>query len=191
MSNKYAPPLIKLPKPPTKAFQPKAVELDKNTQGAYNPMSNSNTSGWALSKFLFEVDLGSNINVSFQACDGLQASVEPYEYRDGNSFEMHKQKRPGTVTYDPITLKKGMFANDTLLYNWFRNVSTGAMFADMRTVIIRLYDTDNGINPKVLYTWTLEKAFVTRYTPSSLDAMAGDEVAIEELEIVCQKWTMF
>ena len=154
--------------------------------GAYDPKSHNNKSGWALSKFYFEVDFGGNINIGFQTCDGLQASVEPYEYRDGNSSEMHKQKRPGTVVYDPVTFKKGMFANDMSLYRWFRNVSTGAAFADMRTVKVRLKDE----NDKTVYTWTLNKAFVTRYTPTTLDADADTEVAVEEIEVQCQFWTM-
>lgn len=186
----YNPPVIKLPKAPSAPFKPTVTRVP-HMNNAYAPKSNNPSNGWALSKFLFEVDLGGNINVAFQACEGLQANIEPYEFRDGNSPEYHKQKRPGTVSYDPITLKKGMFANDALLYKWFRNVATGSLFADMRTVVIRLYDTDNGVSPKVLYTWTLEKAFVTRYTPTTMDAEAGEEVAIEELEIQCQKWTMF
>lgn len=156
----------------------------------YKPSLNSNLNGWALSKFLFEVDLGMDLNIGFQNCEGLETSIEPYEFRDGNSTDFFKQKRPGAVSFSNITLKKGMFANDKALYKWYKNVSTGALFGDMRTVKIRLLDTDHGIAPKVIFTWTLEKAFVVKYAPTNMDAHDGEEVAVEELEIACQSWTM-
>jgi phage tail-like protein len=157
---------------------------------AYKPDSNGRNDGWALSKFLFEVDLGRDMNIGFQTCDGLEAGTEPYEFRDGNSTDFFKQKRPGQVTYGNITLKKGMFANDKALYNWINNVSTGALFGDMRDVTIRLLETGRGTSHNTVFTWKLKKAFIVKYTPTSMDSHDGDEVALEEIEIACQYWEM-
>jgi phage tail-like protein len=188
---------INLPKTPSLPFNPMAINLPKivgsifkplkmSVKGAskYTPSSDSNSGGWALPKFYFEVDLGMNINMGFQTCDGLESSIDVYEYRDGNATDFHKQKRPGIVNFGNITLKKGMFAGDTALYKWYKNVATGALFGDMRTVVIRLKDE----RESTLYTWTLNKAFVTKFAPTNMDAHDDGEVAVEELEIACQSW---
>lgn len=152
----------------------------------YKPSSNSNKEGWPLPKFYFEVDMGSDLNIGFQAVDGLESTVEPYEFRDGNSSDFFKQKRPGLVSFGNVTFKKGMFANDRALYKWFKNVATGTLLGDMREVKIRLKDETNSD----VFIWTLKGAFVTKFAPTSMDADSGEEVAIEELEIACQYWEM-
>lgn len=194
----YTPAKINMPKQPS-SFNPAAVNFPKRAASvfrpakqsvkvasAYDAKSDSNKNGWALPKFYFEVDLGMNVNIGFQTCDGLESSIEPYEFRDGNSTDFFKQKRPGMVSFGNITLKKGMFASDTALYKWYKNVSTGALFGDMRTVKIRLKDE----RESTLYTWTLKKAFVVKYAPTAMDAHDDGEVAVEELEIACQSWEL-
>lgn len=189
LPSSFNPQPINLTKIPSNPFNPQKSSKTSITQ-AYLPKENSNKNGWALTKFLFEVDLGMDTNIGFQTCEGLETGIEAYEFRDGNSGDFFKQKRPGAVTFSNVTLKKGMFANDKALYKWYNNVATGALFGDMRTVTIRLLDTDRGINPKVVFTWKLEKAFVVKYAPTNMDAHDGEEVAVEELEIACQSWTM-
>ncbi len=180
----FNPVRINLPRLPTSIFRPMRQSVTGNS--AYNSKSHSNKDGWAQGKFYFEVDFGSNVNIGFQTCDGLETTIEAYEFRDGNATDFHKQKRPGQVAFSNVTLKKGMFAGDKDLYKWFKNVATGAIFGDMRTVKIRLLDESGG----VVFTWTLNKAFVVRYAPTSMDANDGDEVAVEEIEIACQSWTL-
>jgi phage tail-like protein len=189
LPSSFNPQPINLTKIPSNPFNPQKSSKTSITQ-AYLPKENSNKNGWALTKFLFEVDLGMDTNIGFQTCEGLETGIEAYEFRDGNSTDFFKQKRPGAVTFSNVTLKKGMFANDKALYKWYNNVATGALFGDMRTVTIRLLDTDRGIKPTVVFTWKLEKAFVVKYAPTNMDAHDGEEVAVEELEIACQSWTM-
>ena len=145
---------------------------------------------WPLAKFSFWVDVGGfDGRVSFQTMDGLGASVSKMEFRDGNSPKFYKQSRPTLTSYDPVTLKKGMFPGDGTLFDWFSNVSSGAMFSDMRTVTITLCELSAGAQVDV-FSWTLEKAYVTKITPSSLDAESDTEVAVEEVELTYQSFSM-
>lgn len=141
---------------------------------------------WPLPKFYFEVDIGTG-NLAFQNCDGLEAQISTMEFRDGNSTSFFKEKRPALISFSPVTLKKGVFKGDTDFYKWFKGVAFDNFFGDMRTVKIRLLNTDNGGGaPSTVLEWTLERAFVTKFTPSPLDAEADSEVAIEEIEITYQ-----
>lgn len=145
---------------------------------------------WPLTKFAFEINIGGlSGNVSFQGMDGLGATIDKMTFRDGNSTKFYEQSRPTLTSYDPVTLKKGVFSGDTALFDWFTNVSQGAMFSDMRTVTINLSElTGGGLSH--MFTWTLEKAYVTKFTPSNLDGGADTELAIEEVELTYQSFSM-
>lgn len=145
---------------------------------------------WPLTKFSFKVNIGGfDGEVAFQGMDGLGSSVAKMEFRDGNSSKFYKQSRPTLTTFEPVTLKKGMFVGDLKLFNWYKNVSQGAMFSDMRDVTIDLCE-HSGNELISIFKWTLEKAYVTKYTPSSLDGEADTEVAIEEVELTYQSFSM-
>jgi phage tail-like protein len=146
---------------------------------------------WVLPKFSFWVDIGGfDGRVAFQGMDGLGASVGKMEFRDGNSPKFYKQSRPTLTSYDPCTLKKGMFTGDSTLFNWFTNVSSGALFSDMRTVTITLCEMSDGGKQNDIFSWTLEKAYITKFTPSNMDAESDSEPAIEEVELSYQSFSM-
>ena len=119
----------------------------------------------------------------------MGASIATMKFRDGNSSKFYEQSRPTLTSYDPVTLKKGVFSGDTELFDWFTNVSQGSMFSDMRTVTINLSELTGG-HQTHMFTWTLEKAFVTKFTPSNLDGQADTEVALEEVELTYQSFSM-
>lgn len=146
---------------------------------------------WPLAKYSFEVTIGGflNSNVSFQAMDGLGAEIATMKFRDGNSNKFYEQSRPTLTSYSPVTLKKGVFVGDDSLFKWFSNVSSGVYFSDMRTVTIHLSELV-GDKHSHIFTWTLEKAYVTKFTPSNLDGEADTEIAIEEIEITYQSFSM-
>ena len=161
-----------------------------------NQIKKVNTGGnlshneWPLTKFAFEINIGGFTgNVSFQGMDGMGATIATMKFRDGNSNKFYEQSRPTLTSYDPVTLKKGMFSGDTDLFDWFSNVSQGSMFSDMRTVTINLSELTGGGRTH-MFTWTLEKAFVTKFTPSNLDGEAESEIAIEEVELTYQSFSM-
>lgn len=168
---------------PEKPFIPKLPPVNVQNVGTdYN--------SWPLSKFSFEVSIGGlGGKVAFQAMDGLGATITSMKFRDGNSQMFYEQCRPTLTSYEPVTLKKGVFVGDTKLFDWFKNVSRGALFSDMRTVTINLSELQ-GDGLQHIFTWTLERAYVTKFTPSGLDAESEGEVALEEIEITYQSFSM-
>lgn len=145
---------------------------------------------WPVAKFAFEVNIGGlDQEISFQTMDGLGTSISMMEYRDANSQNFFKQRRPTLTSFDNITLKKGMFVGDKTLFNWYKKVSTGTFFGDLRTVSIDLIDWSGG-QKRIIFKWTLDKAFVVKFTPTSLDGESDGEVAVEELELAYQSFTM-
>lgn len=145
---------------------------------------------WPLTKYAFEISIGGFTGyVAFQAMDGLGAEIATMKFRDGNSSKFYEQTRPTLTSYSPVTLKKGVFVGDTRLFDWFSNVSQGALFSDMRTVTIHLSELA-GDKHSHIFTWTLDQAFITKFTPSNLDGEADTEVAIEEVEITYQSFSM-
>jgi phage tail-like protein len=147
----------------------------------------SATTEWPLPKFYFTVEIDNIPNtIGFQGCEGLESEISVMEYRAGNSPNFFKTKRPGLMSYSNITLKKGMFTGDANMYEWYKELALDHQHSNRRTVIISLMDESN----TVVFTWTLENAFVTKFTPTGFDAEADTEVAIEELEFCCESWSM-
>lgn len=164
--------------------------VNQNYIKQVNTGGNLAHSEWPLAKFSFDINIGGlSGNVSFQGMDGMGATIDKMTFRDGNSTKFYEQSRPTLTSYDPVTLKKGVFSGDTALFDWFTNVSQGAMFSDMRTVTINLSELTGG-GQTHMFTWTLEKAFVTKFTPSNLDGEADTELAIEEVELTYQSFSM-
>jgi len=171
-------------------LNPPAIQNQMKQIKQVNTGGNLSYNDWPLSKFAFEISIGGFTgNVSFQGMDGMGASIATMKFRDGNSNKFYEQSRPTLTSYDPVTLKKGMFSGDTDLFDWFTNVSQGSMFSDMRTVTITLCELTGGGRTH-MFTWTLEQAFVTKFTPSNLDGEADTELAIEEVELTYQSFSM-
>jgi len=152
--------------------------------------NHDDTGMWPLTKYSFVVDIGGfDGKVAFGSIDGLGSSVSKLEFRDGNSKKFFKQNRPTLTSFDPVTLKKGMMYGDQKLFDWYKNVSTGTLFSDMRTVVIDMCEL-HGNDLNVVFKWVLEKAYVTKFTPTNLDSMADSEIAIEEVELSYQSFEM-
>ena len=140
-------------------------------------------SNWPIARFHFYVMIGGT-ELGFQAVDGLEASVGVIEYRDGNSPFFGKEKMPGLITYEKVTMKKGMFTNDTNANTWFKEIAQDRNYTKRRTIIIALMD--NNLVPQ--FIWRYEQCFLTKVVPTNMDAESENEVAIEELEFVGRAW---
>lgn len=155
----------------------------KTSEGSYD--------SWPLSKFSFLVNIGGfDQALEFQGMDGLGATITSMKFRDGNSAKFYEQSRPTLTSYEAVSLKKGVFPGDSKLFNWFKNVSQGAFFSDMRTVTITLTELQGSGNHVSMFVWTLEGAYVTKFTPSGLDAESENEIAVEEIELTYQSFSL-
>lgn len=128
---------------------------------------------WPLPKFHFEVQIGSE-EWYFQEVTGLESEVEVLEYRHGKSKQFANFKMPGMKKVSDVTLKKGVFAGDTKLFDWFKEVKLNTI--DRKTITISLLNE----NHKAEIVWTLSNAFPKKIESTNLNAQ-GNEIAIETI----------
>ena len=138
---------------------------------------------WPLPKFYFSVQLGDGKSVSFQEVSGLESEVKPIEYRHGNSPVFYPIKMPGLGRVGNVTMRKGIFANDSTLFEWFNEIKLNTI--KRRTVVISLLD-ETGAAKMV---WTLHDAFPTKITGADLKS-ESNEMAVESLEISYETLTV-
>lgn len=128
---------------------------------------------WPIPTFHFVVTIDGT-DVPFQEVSGLDAEFDVMEYRNGNSPKYSTVKMPGLKKSGDVTLKKGMFKDDTALNDYFAKVNMNVVARS--TITISLVDESN----KNLFTWTLTNAFPKKITGTSMNAKSSD-VAIEEI----------
>jgi phage tail-like protein len=141
------------------------------------------------SSFNFLVDLGtgdtSSVKAGFQEVTGLSTEVTTVDYRNGNEGVNHTRKINGIYKVGDITLKRGLMGAPDL-YQWIDQVRTGNLAAQ-RNITIQLRD-ETGANTVV--TWRLKNARPLKYSGPALNAKTGTEVAIEELVLSCEDYTL-
>jgi len=138
---------------------------------------------WPIPQFHFMVTLGDKGEVAFQEVSGLDTEYDVIEYRAGNSVDFSTVKMPGLKKVSEITLKKGMFKDDTGLFDLFASVKMNTVAR--LTVTIQLLDEEH----KPLFTWTLKNAFPKKVSGATLNAKTS-EAAVETLVLVHEGLTM-
>jgi phage tail-like protein len=143
------------------------VTDDGSTQGAT----------WPMPKFRFSVDLGDQLtNIAFQEVSGLEAETQIIEYRKSNSPLFSTEKMPGIAKYGNVIMKRGIFVNDNIFWNWRNEIAMNVI--KRRTVTIRLLD-ENG---NATMQWQLLNAWPTKISSTDLKSDAN-EVAVDTIEI--------
>ena len=130
---------------------------------------------WPLPKFYFSVSIDGNV-MPFQEVSGLETETQVIEYRAGNSNTFSTIKMPGLKKFGNVILKKGVFAKDNALYDWYGNIKMNLI--KRSAVTISLLD-ESGAPTMV---WTLTNAWPTKVSGTDLKA-DGNEVAVESLEL--------
>ena len=138
---------------------------------------------WPLPKFHFSVDLGGIKGVAFQEVSGLEVEAQVIEYRAGDSKQFSPLKMPGIVKAANVTLKRGVFINDSKLQGWLAQIRMNTI--KRSPVVIRLLD-EGGHSTIV---WTLQNAWPTKITGTDLKA-DGNEVVVETIEIAHEGLTV-
>jgi phage tail-like protein len=133
-----------------------------------------NEAPWPVPKFHFKATIGDKGEISFQEVSGLDAEYDIIEYRAGNSVDFSAVKMPGLRKGSDVTLKKGMFKDDTTLRDYFNEVKMNTVAR--QTVTIQLLDEEH--NP--MFTWTLKNAFPLKISGTDLNGQGG-EIAVEEI----------
>ena len=131
---------------------------------------------WPVPQFHFKVTIGDKGEIAFQNVSGLDTEYDKMDYRAGNSIDFSLVNMPGLRKPSDVTLKKGMFKDDTALFDYFMEVKMNTIKRE--TVTIQLLDEEH--NP--MFTWTLKNAWPLKMTGTSMDAKTS-EVAVEELTL--------
>jgi phage tail-like protein len=137
---------------------------------------------WPIPKFHFSVQIDGTA-YAFQEVSGLKLNTEVIEYRVGNDPTFIKQRVPGLKKFENITLKKAMFKNDSVLYDWFMDVQKN--FERRKDLIIQLLDEQG----TPLFTWTVVRAFPLSISGPDLNS-EGNELAMESMEIAHEGLSM-
>ena len=136
----------------------------------------ANDNVWPLPSFYFKVKLGSVGEISFKEISGLDMEAQIIEYRHGDSKIFSNIKMPGLKKTSNVSLKKGVFAKDNKLFDWFNKIKMNLIQREEVTISL----LDEGGNPTMV--WTLSNAWPTKVTGVSLKS-DGNEVAIEQLDL--------
>lgn len=127
---------------------------------------------YPLAAYNFRVTIG-DAAVSFTDVSGLVQEYQTLTYRHGLSYwEGEEITRFRVDTYVQLTLKKGVVAGATQIYEWLDSV-------DKKNLSVSLCDEQGA--PVV--TWQIKKALIVKLDAPSLQA-SGTEPAIETLTLM-------
>ena len=138
---------------------------------------------WPLPAFHFKVTIGNMGEIAFQEVSGLDTEYDIIEYRNRNTPEFSTVRMNGLNKHSDITLKKGIFSNDTALFDYFASVKMNSVARE--TITIQLLDEAK----QPLFIWTLKNAFPKKVTGATLNAK-NSEAAMEELVLAYEGLTM-
>lgn len=124
----------------------------------------------------------------FQECKGLKASqdviecpeVVPLAWGRASHGQFSNVKIPGNLKLSNITLVRSLRSSKTL-WNWLFAVQNGAWAEQRRDGAIVIYRQDASEGARFAF----ERAWPSSYKCSDVTA-TGSDLAVEELEIVCE-----
>ena len=127
---------------------------------------------YPLAAYNFRVTVG-DAAMSFTEVSGLVREYQTLTYKHGLSFwEGESITRFRYDKYVQLTMKKGVIAGATQLYEWLDTV-------DKKNLSVSLCDEKGA----AVVTWQIKKALIVKLEAPSLQA-SGNEVAIETLTLM-------
>ena len=130
-------------------------------------------------KFKFRINIANQTVAALTKCSALTVSVESKEFRAGD-MDSFKQKLPGLVSFEPITLEQGV-TNDKTFEAWATAMANylGNKGADSqktpddfrKDIDIEIYNLNN----QKVKGYRVYQCWVSKYTAvPDLDASSGD-----------------
>jgi len=130
------------------------------------------------SNFNFTVVIDGARVGGFTEVSGLATETEVIEYREGSDPNAAPKKIPGLHKVSDVTLKRGIIAGDTSLWDWRQMVVDGDAESARKSGSIIMYDENN----QPIAEWEFVNAWPSKIEGPSLNG-DGNEVAIESLTI--------
>lgn len=122
-------------------------------------------------RYTFVLEVVGKTLGNFASVQGLEASIEVFEYREGgNNDTIHRL--PGAVSYPNLILSGGLLT--PALANWFRETRLGA--ARQEVTLTLSADGDR------VRAWSFADAFPVRWVGPTFDASTG-RIGSEVIEI--------
>ncbi|WP_299691867.1 phage tail protein [uncultured Tateyamaria sp.] len=138
-------------------------------------MTDDPSAVWPLPKFHFEVSFD-GVTMAFQEVTGLDTEAQTLEYRAGNNPVFSTIKMPGLTETSNITMRKGVAAKSSGLFDWFSDIKMNTIARKAMT--ISLLD-DGGT---VVMQWHVPNAFPVKIGGADLKT-GGDEITVDTLVI--------
>lgn len=124
---------------------------------------------------------GDSMVSGFTEVSGLESSLEPIEYREGQDPTVRKQ--PGQLHNTNLVLRRG-WTNRHDLWNWYRNITKGII--DRRSGTITLVDADH---QTIVSRWVFHQAYPVRYRIGGFDSHDSSPL-MEEIEITFERFDL-
>lgn len=134
--------------------------------------------------FNFLVTIGGADAGGFSDVSGLTTEIKMAEYRNGNEQENHVRKVSLLHSAGDVTCKRGVI-DSTELFGWIEDVQQHGPTAK-KDVVISLCDE----NHQVVQKWILRRCVPIKYTGPTLAAKGGTDVAMEELVLSVEGYTI-
>jgi phage tail-like protein len=125
--------------------------------------------------YRFYVEWNGIIHAGFRECTGLNSTQTSAEYREGTDPPTVR-KLAGLVTYNNITLKRGI-TNNKELWEWRQSVAEGKPDSRREISIVLLDETGT---EKI--RWNLSNCWPITWSGADFNA-TSNEVAVETLEL--------
>lgn len=131
---------------------------------------------YPFKKYNYQVIIDGVPEAGFSEVSAADVTVEPIEYREGNSKVNTVGKLAGLAKYGNVTLKWGVSAS-MIFVQWITDAGLGD--TQRKKVTIALMDDKNA---EIIAQWELVNAWPTKYTAPDLKA-TDNEVAFESIEL--------
>ena len=127
----------------------------------------------------YGVEFQGQVQGAFRECTGLGSNNEVVDYKaSGPKGEYIMKKVPGRMTWQPITLKRGI--TDAMdMWKWRQVVEEGKIDQARKNGSIVMFNQQG----KEVARWDFVNAWPSKITGPTANANAN-EIAIEEMEIV-------
>lgn len=140
------------------------------------------------------VDSENRLNrlAGFNSVSSPELTLEAVEYKEG--IWTYRRKFPGDVTISDITMTRGVAKQGTFFYDWIRDAVEGNKYrVDFKIYHFHRDDVQgltNYINAKPSRVINIFEAFPIRIKPGTDFEASTSEVAIEELDIAIERFTI-
>ncbi|MDR0936815.1 MAG: phage tail protein [Oscillospiraceae bacterium] len=131
--------------------------------------------------FRYQVEMDGISRAGFSEVSGMNLTVDPIEYREGDDLRNTPRKLPGLTKFGNVTFRWGV-SDDSDFVDWILSVApsntANPTGLQRKNITITLFDDAGSPGP----SWNLINSWPVGYTVPDLSGLGG-EIAIHSLEV--------